>query len=85
MEKTKEQKLQDYKDTLVKSSKASDRQYINEEDKEEFRTILREKARVLHDLRQEVKRLEAEYHELTEEFIDKWISEWDMTLPESCK
>jgi len=85
MEKTKEQKLQEFKDTLVKSSKHSDQHCINEKDKDFFRARVREKAQELHDLRQRVKRLEAEYHELTVEFIDKWVSEWGMTLPKDCK
>ena len=36
MEKTKEEKLQEFKNSMVKSSEISDQFRINEEDKEEF-------------------------------------------------
>ena len=85
MEKTKEEKIQEYKDSLIKTSKRTNQKIINEEEITAFRALLQEKARELYDYKQLVKELEEDYNELTVEFIDTYISEWGLELPKDYK
>jgi len=78
MDKTKEA----YVDSFIRSSKADIQRTINEEDRKAFNEVVKGKARELHDLKQLVKILEDEYHELTVEYINKYISDWGLPMPE---